>query len=216
MAQSICRISRLTLGVPLSDQSTGQTTFAKGTITTLACRILALWVFTQAVTNLATVVIAIVALFGFAASGDKAATIIPTVITGVPSLILLAIAILLWVKADLIGSRMLPQTAEQIAICGPSSQEVLAIAFAALGMYVLVDALPKFGRQLAVAIWESHRFADAWNDTRWQIGFWANLFQIGIGIWLMLGMRGIARAVRSLQRSDVPKDESFPSDPEHQ
>ena len=206
----------ITIGVPLSDQSTGQTTFAKGTITTLACRILALWVFTQAVTALATAVIAIVATFGFVSSGDKAVTIFTTAITGVPPLILLAIACLLWVKADAIGSRMLSQTADQIVICGPSFQEVLAIAFAALGMYVLVDALPKFGRQIAVAVWESQRFVDAWNDTRWQIGFWANLFQIGLGIWLMLGMRGIARAVRSLQRSDVPEDESIPSDPEHQ
>jgi hypothetical protein len=58
--------------------------------------------------------------------------------------------------------------------------------------------------------------ADAWNNANWQIGFWVNMFQIAIGVWLMLGMQGIARAVRSLQRSNVPEDETIHSDPNAQ
>lgn len=201
----------------MSAQTTGQTTVAKTTITTLACRILALWVFTQVVTSLATVVVGIGGVW-FTSSSNKAAagTLIMTIFTVVPSLVLLAIAFLLWKKADYIGSLMLPQSDEQIVICGFTSQEVLAVAFAAIGMDVLVYALPQFGRHLAFAFWESSRFADSWKNSDWQIRFWVYLFQIGIGVWLMLGMRGIARAVRSLQRNDVPDDESIPSDPNSQ
>ncbi len=79
-------------------------------------------------------------------------------------------------------------------------------------MYVFVYALLQLGRHLAVAFWQS-RFMDSWNNANWQIGLWVNIAQVSIGAWLILGMHGIVRAVRSLQRSGVPEDEITTSNP---
>lgn len=195
----------------MSVQSTKQTTVAKSTIATLACRLLALFFFTQVVTTLATFVMAIIA--GFASpSRHEGGDIVVLIMAAAPTLILLAITIFLWKRAEWIGARMLPQSDDPFVISGFSSQKLLSVAFAAIGMYVFVYALLQLGRHLAVAFWENSRFADSWNNANWQIGFWVNIFQIGIGAWLMLGMHGIARAVRSLQRGNVPEDETIPSD----
>jgi hypothetical protein len=157
----------------------------------------------QVVPSLIPVVMA--SILGVTSSHDQVAAFVMGIVSGGPLLLLLVASFLLWKKAEVIASRMLPQSDDPIVISGFSSQELLSIAFAAIGMYVLVNALPQFGRHLAVTFWQNSRFVDSWNNPNWQIGFWINLFQIGIGVWLMVGMHGIARVVRSLQHSNVPE-----------
>ncbi len=107
---------------------------------------------------------------------------------------------------------MRPKSGQPIVISGFSAQEALSVAFAALGMYVLVTALPQLGRRVAAVFWVHGQFSTFWDNRDWQIGFWVDIAQVVIGLWLVLGMRGIARVVRSFQDRGIPEDSSISSD----
>ncbi len=83
----------------MSVQPTEQTTVAKVPLATLACRLLAVFLFTQVVVSLGTCVMAIIAEID-SSSHHEGVDIVALAIAAAPTLILLVIVILLWKRRN--------------------------------------------------------------------------------------------------------------------
>lgn len=159
---------------------------------------------------MSALVVAFLTLIAVASGDSDLVRNLVTVVYGiVPPLVLLAIGTFLWKKADAIALHIYPHN-DDPATCdinAAATTDLLAVAFASIGMYILVSAIPELVNQIARPMAMGVSMQQAWENAGWQVEFWTSLLQVGLGLWLMLGMRGIARIVKRFQRDDPP-DES--------
>jgi hypothetical protein len=194
-------------------------------IAALACRILALWLFTQAATSLVTTIVEVVTLFNIwddiTRGANQSGISAPFgVLLGMsPTLVMIAIGVLLWKKADSVASRMVSDDPAPVTSAQATREDLLGVAYSAMGMFILASSLPELGRtiaQLLAADGVGLQNQQLWQNGAWQGRFWGELTQIAIGLWLLLGSRGIVRALRKLQRPDVETpipEEALPQEP---
>jgi hypothetical protein len=192
----------------------------KREIAALAFRVLALWVFAQSATGLSIVATGLVSLLsGAFGKMDQPSVLYGIAIGSVPPIVLFAMSAFLWTKADAIAIHLYSDedTVQPSQGDAPATTDLLAIAFASIGMYILVLAIPEFSSHLAKPLIADVSLREVWADSGWRLIFWTKLLQVALGVWLMIGMRGIARFVKSLQRgapsdADVV-DSNRPDDP---
>jgi hypothetical protein len=194
-------------------------------IAALACKILALWLLTQAATLLVTTVVAIVTLASVLIAGqgrwnEAGLSALLGVLFGAgPTLVTAGIGVWLWKKANSMASRMVSDDPAPVASAQATREDLLGVAYSAMGMFILASSLPELGKtiaQLLVARGLGLQSYQMWQNPTWQFRFWGGLSQIAIGLWLLLGSRGIVRALRKLQRPDVEApiaEEAIPQEP---
>jgi hypothetical protein len=179
----------------------------KREIAALSFRILALWLFTEFAIMLCSIlggsIIAILTVF----SGQRQADSLWTSIGfgAIPALIYLALSAILWINANRLAAYVYDDQIDD-DLSGKITwkvEDVLAAAFAVMGVYIVVSAIPTLFRRLARLFASGTPVKVVWEDLNWQIEFWATMIQIFLGLWLAIGMRGIVRFLRSLQRRDT-------------
>jgi hypothetical protein len=187
----------------------------------LAFRLLAMWVFAQGLASLSTIAMLFQALvhlmFG---EIDISRGLMAVALGGIPSLCLIGMSVFLWYKADQIADDLYgdrEQATNEASVsaeaAAPTKREtpsrtyadLLAVGFAMVGMYVLVQAVPDLTKAIASVLLSEYRtFEDAWANEYWKTEFLILVLRVVIGLVLLLGMRGLARFVRSLQRPEPP------------
>jgi hypothetical protein len=164
----------------------------------LCCRVLALWLITQAVQSLTALGFVIVDLvIGiFKATSQWGGLTGSTGIIAVMTVIQLFIAWLLWWKAAWIADRMVIGVHDTSAGASAVAADVLlTVAMAVLGMYLLAMSVPFLLRN--IFLWVQENQTQPRVSPRYEI--FPQLAQVVIGLWLFLGSRGIARSVKKMR-----------------
>ena len=167
----------------------------------LACRILALWLFVQAALNLSAVLVMFTALaasmFGHT---PWRARFVMTLISGLPGVVQFVAGVLLWWKSAWFARRMAPAEETEGVTALLDARTVMAIACAAVGLFLAVPAVRQLAQFLLVAV----RYSDEdlySNGTG--IDFVTQvlpaILQALLAIWLIFGARGIARVVHVMR-----------------
>jgi hypothetical protein len=112
---------------------------------------------------------------------------------------------LLWKKSALIARWLTVDGSLIILRAQLDADRVMQVVFAAMGLWLLVSGLRELSQYVlfAVVAVQSHSpFWEYWRNTVWRVHFWSTLVALAAGIYLMLGAKGIIRAMRYLQRTD--------------
>jgi len=130
-----------------------------------------------------------------------------------------AVGVWLWNKADSVASRMVSDDPAPVTSAQATREDLLGVAYSAMGMFILASSLSELGKTIGQLLAAEHLGVQPhqmWQNSAWQFRFWGGLSQIGIGLWLLLGSRGIVRVLRKLQRPDVETpipEEPLPQEP---
>jgi hypothetical protein len=125
-------------------------------------------------------------------------------------------AILLWRFSKGIASAMVSDDIAPVTFRNLDFHSLLAVAIAAIGVYIAVETVPAIGRdlyvmwQMAQPHWGSPEFADR---TRWEPHLWSQMAKLVLALWLIFGSRGIAKMVRRW-RSPQPATPITPATPQ--
>jgi hypothetical protein len=116
----------------------------------------------------------------------------------------LALAYFLWAGADYLSGRMVGDNGDDVKPATP--EDVQAIAFSAVGVLVLSDALPELLQQLTSLI--AMRQMDILSASDWM--YISSLTKIAglvlkavMGLWLFLGSRGMVQLFRRMRKAGV-------------
>lgn len=169
-------------------------------IATLACKILAVWMFVQTVLMAYTVVNMFVSLLiGVFGNGRFGADLAIAGFASLHVLVLLLIGLVLWFKAGTLAARMVSDDPTPVTRPEMTQEAVLAIALTAVGAFALISVL----RPMATSIISMSLAEETWASPRWQAVFWSSLIGLALAIWLIFGSRGIARFVLWVRTAGV-------------
>ena len=172
-------------------------------IATLACKILAMWVFAQAALLIVNVVMMIIfALGNFHSGVSRSTDLAEAAVTGLPAVGAVIVGILLWSYAPQLASRMVSAGSETVTRPDLDHEAVLSVAFAAIGLWLLIPALRDVASIIITVAFGKLPLFEYWQDSRWQARFWPPVLETGLSIWLIVGTRGIVRLVLMLRRQD--------------
>lgn len=178
----------------------------------LACRIIAVYLLTQAVLSLAGGAVA--TLFGIASMISRGRTefeyffgsavyILPGIGSGLAGWFL-------WAKSVRIAARMVPDEPVSISLGSVTAADLLSIALSISGVFVTLNAVAYIVRNFALITAERNfsywRSTSSWNQT-----FWSAVVELALGIWLIFGSRGIAAIIRKLRHQDPPGSPTPPT-----
>jgi hypothetical protein len=169
-------------------------------IAELACKILAVWALAQAALSITPLFLLLFLAFSdpgraFAASFSA---IIPVgeIIVG----------IFLWGYSRAIGRRMVRDDPMPVVSTDMDGEHLMSIAFAAIGIYAVWASSEDFFRKAVQILYtcreEGITYADFWANDDWNASFFGTLGSLALGMWLLLGSRGIVRIVRRIQGKD--------------
>ncbi len=189
---------------------TGPTT--QRDIAALSCRIVAVYLLTQAVLGVSGGHIATLAGVGemlFSGRFD------PGVIVGAVAYIVPAIGMavagwLLWAKSRWLAARMISDDAVFNGLGQVTATDLLSIALSISGVFIFIDSIRHLVRNLAListerplTYWQSN---GAWNQLNWTSGV-----EIILSLWLIFGSRGIAAIIRKMRSHHVPSETDHPT-----
>lgn len=171
----------------------------------LACKILALWVVVQIAYLLENFLYMIFFLFKWSISSNEADRnfAMANVTFGVLVIGLAIIAAILWYQAPRLAKSMVSQDPAPVTSGKLTMSDIMLVAFATLGIFILVNGLKESVRLLLTGIWGTEPFRAQWNNGLWQAGFWAAVIQAALGAWLVFGSKGIVRFVIWLRTAGV-------------
>lgn len=173
----------------------------------LACRIMAIYFF----------IISLQHFPGFIASmiyfreqtRDAGYNIVITLVMLLP---VLAASILLWTFADNISMKIVKESEEGIEANTTNYRNAAILAFALMGMFVLTNAIPAF----TISLIEYKLIAaQDINQSSAYFSYLARVIGDGVkillGLWLLLGARGITNIIRVLRELgkdtiEIPKE----------
>ncbi|MFZ5644442.1 MAG: hypothetical protein ACOY46_12710 [Bacillota bacterium] len=173
----------------------------------LSCKVLAIFVLIKVISDLNWASVFISALQPDVGGYEIIIAISAIVIS---FLFLTAIGYILWFRTDYLTQKMMVKdfAIEESRL---KSDDIQAIAFSAVGVIVLADAIPDIVQQIFY-IWQmrsaQYMITEQWNNF-YTVSRIAGLsLQIVIGLWLFFGSRGIVGLVRTLRRAGVKKPEA--------
>ncbi|HTV47528.1 MAG TPA: hypothetical protein VMG59_03700 [Phycisphaerae bacterium] len=174
-------------------------------IATLACKILALWAFAEAILTSTGIITSVVFLFSHEPQWPNFFSIVYLCTTPIGMLI---IGLILWFRAPGIAARMVSSDPAVVTRADINQESVLSIAFAAIGVFIFVPALNTMVRTVLGFMsgdgnWEFVA-PISWIHLIFQPNFWSSIVELGLSIWLIFGSRGIAHFVLWV-RSAGPK-----------
>jgi hypothetical protein len=166
-------------------------------IAKLACRILALWLVSQAVLASSSMLGLTIAWIGSLISqrdldwGVLAASLIPAGMV----VAMLLVALALWFGADRLARRMVSDDPTPVTRSDITPEDLMVVAFTAIGLFTLIPALRELGRALVTAFHSEYPFREWWSSTNWQADFWMSIAGLIFAIALLVGSRPIVRGV---------------------
>ncbi len=177
-------------------------------IAALACKILALWLFSQvAFYGIPFLMMITVSLFGgLTDRGINWDQIWASLMSGLLPLGSLIVAIVIWRKAEALATRMVRPGADTGAVTGVSTQDALGVAVTAIGVFLIVPALQE-GLQILIGLvrhWPSR--ATLWSDGAWQAQVASWVVYLAVCLWLIFGARGIVRIIGWARTAGIQKE----------
>jgi hypothetical protein len=172
----------------------------------LACRLIAVYLLLQSVFFLASLLHA-----GIAMAVDPEQSAGGTSLLEWSQLLVLALpiaaALLLLRFSEAIGSRLVPKGEEP----APSSPAVpgswLAFGLVLIGVLDLVRSVPELASYLGYALSSAPDLFPVPLVERFGSGLIASALRVALGLWLVLGSRGIARVIGRLRGAGLQADE---------
>ncbi len=169
-------------------------------IATLACKIVAVWMFAQTVLMAYMVVNMFVSQLIGVIGNDRVATeLVDAGFASLHVLVPLLIALVLWFKAGALAARMVSDDPAPVTRPDLTQEAVLAIALTAVGAFALISVL----RPMATSIIHMSLVEETWASPRWQGVFWSSMIGLALSMWLIFGSRGIARFVLWVRTAGV-------------
>ncbi|MEX2213733.1 MAG: hypothetical protein WD768_06375 [Phycisphaeraceae bacterium] len=190
-------------------------------IATLACKILALWMFAQTALLFGSVIVVmVISLFGlvFRVDGLDWQTLFAAVVLAGPAIATLIVSLFLWRKAPSLANRMVSDDPTPVTRDALDSHMLMMIASVAVGLFLLVPSLRNLAGSVFEVLASPFSFADWWETPHWRADFISSLVGLILSAYLILGSAGIARAVHRLRNAGTihhpdehpPKSESRP------
>lgn len=169
-------------------------------IATLACKILAVWMFVQTALMAYTVVNMFVSLLiGVFGNGRVGVDLAAAGFASIHVLVMLLIGLMLWFKGSTLAARMVSDDPTPVTRPDMTQEAVLAVALTAVGVFSLISVV----RPMATSIISMSLAEETWTSPRWQAVFWSSMIGLALAIWLIFGSRGIARFVLWVRTAGV-------------
>lgn len=171
----------------------------------LSCKVLAVYTLVLAIQSLNHFAILPVSVGDNFPAGVAALMVMAAFM---PSILLLALAAILWFRADRLAGHMAPgenTSWEKPAVTG---EDVQVIAFSVVGVMVLAGAVPELFQLVSnLALQRSTQF-QPFNETVsvYTVSRATGLaVRLAIGIWLLLGARGLAGLLKTLREAGLKR-----------
>ena len=176
----------------------------KREVAVLACKILGVYFFIVSLSGFAFTVSMVFANFSRGTEDSMSNVRFVGLVGPIPVIVL---SILLWFLADRIAGRMVSGTEGSTEVSKLTAADIQAIAFSVVGMLVLTRFFPQLA-QLIVNLSILDRYDHAPMDamTKGRIG--GLIVQLAIGLWLLLGSRGLVGFLKTVREAGLEKSES--------
>jgi hypothetical protein len=181
----------------LAEHLDNESNMTRREIATLACKILALWMFAQAAFFIAGVILmAIISVAAiFTNRGFRWDELVGAAVTGVPALGMLVIGLYFWFRAGRLADRMVSDDETPVTRPDITQADVMAVAFSAVGVFTLVPVFRDLAASFIRIAEDEYRFSEYWASANWQARFWSSIIGLAFALWLIFGSRGIVRVV---------------------
>ncbi|NLX05636.1 MAG: hypothetical protein GXY33_10880 [Phycisphaerae bacterium] len=131
------------------------------------------------------------------------------VLSFLPLVLGLIVAWLIWSKAAALADRVGLAEPEPARGTPLTAETAMMVAFCAIGAYALILGLPRIGQTILHAVLiRDYAQMDTWYFTVREGA--AALLQVGLGLWLLFGGRGLARFVHRVRTAGLPQDSHNP------
>ena len=170
----------------------------------LLCKVLAIYVLIKAI-NYTSIICVLPVSFSHAGTWEMLSNVLSFL---VPFVLLAVLGAFLWVRAEYMSRRMVGAHSEDVKAVG--AEDVQAITFSAVGVLALSDALPKLAQQLysVIAMHQAQMQSVEGMYIPTMSGIVGSVVKLIIGLWLLLGSRGIVHLLRSLRKAGLKKPSS--------
>lgn len=184
-------------------------------LATIICKTLALLMFAQAAFLSVSGIILIMFELCTAPfrSWNDWYVVYTALILSIPTAAILIVGLIYWKNAFAIAGRMVSPDPTPVTSHPISVPEVMMVAFSTAGVFVFVEGV----REIVGMMYLVHRFDlfelienGFWSDPR----TWSALAELILGLWLILGSRGIVRAIRWLRTAGVYELQEEPEEQE--
>ncbi len=130
----------------------------------------------------------------------------PGAITGV--LVSLVLAMVVWRLAPVLSKAIWRKTEPPQAISNPSMDEIQAAIFSAIGLFVLITALPGISEYLVLINQTSSPFqSESALEFKAKIELATMLVQSAIGLFLLFGSRGLVAVIKMVRNLGLKKQD---------
>ena len=163
----------------------------KREIAILSFKVLSVYAFLRVIDNLPYI---LYSMFG----NDAKKAIIPNLlITTIPPLLLVLFGALLWYMAPFLASSVYKSAAFENEP-NASLADIQTVAFTIVGLFLLASALPEIVSFIVIyyTMWAT----DIGGKRALIQNIIVLLLKIGLGLWLLLGSRGLVNVIRSMRR----------------
>jgi hypothetical protein len=172
----------------------------------IACRVLAIWMFAVAVQGLGSIMLALGQLLDSAIAGRVRMPALG--LAALPAILWGVMGMICWVKAASLGRTIMDGGHDpQIVGAGFDAGAVLEVALIAVGVFALSEGVPSLVNAAYRQIIASQNYSGpaAPHASPIETGLAAALIHCGIGVWLIVGSRGLTRII---QRARTVEDRS--------
>ena len=179
-------------------------------IAVVACKVLALWMIAQGVFFachglLLFVITAIGSMTDHARFGWDEMLVMT--VTSTPGLAMLVVGILVWLKAPWLGRRMVGDDPTPVTRSDITSQSVMSITCAGVGVFLLVPTLRDLAGDFILISKTDVPFSEFWRSANWHADFWSTILQLVLALWLILGSRGVVKLFRWSRTAGIQRSE---------
>lgn len=172
----------------------------------LSCRVLALYTWIHVVFRLDYLEAGVYGLFQTEQlSLSLTLRVLYFLSASLPLILFAALGALLWSRAAWLADRMLRGADSEPAPLPADPHTIQAIAFSAIGLFVLMQTIPTFASKMMTAVMAQRHDQTQYEllDWRWKTSVTATLIQIAVSLWLLLGARGIVNALTNLRHAGL-------------
>lgn len=178
-------------------------------IARLCCKVIAIYALIRAIESLSGATDNLSLLVGF--GGLAWRDYFPTIFGVVPSVVLTALAVYFWRRAGVVAAWITGhdlQDDPDEPDARPEridSKELQTVAFATLGLWAIIDSTPQL---FDLVLWGTLFSSDASENVPWFLSQVALASaQLGLGVWLLFGSRGLVQLLYKLRNVGLDKNE---------
>ncbi len=186
---------------------------SKREIAALACRILALYAFIQALASIGFVPWMIVRA---SETAGLLKSVLYVLMGVLPFTLCTGAGIVLWVQAQRIGGRMLSGLDDPEAEMKVVPFDLQVIAFSVVGLALLVQTVPRLVSTFWMLLYARAKWPPELQEIYRVRVDWKNaitmVVRLGLGLWLLLGARGLVGFLRKVRTAGHKKSESSEAD----